>query len=117
MSESDNRKAVEDNSDNGKEPFNTKGSCMDNSICMEPRMTDKYMGMEDFSMRVEKPSVLLHSCCGPCSTAVVERLAPDYQITIYFYNPCITDEEEYQKTREFFARVKAFMECDLKMKV
>lgn len=100
MSESDNRKALEDNSGNGKESFNTEVSCVDNCVCMEPEITDKYMGMGDFSMRVEKPSVLLHSCCGPCSTAVVERLAPDYQITIFFYNPCITDEEEYMRRKQ-----------------
>lgn len=45
---------------------------------------------------VQKPSLLLHSCCGPCSTAVVERLVDEFEITIYFYNPCITDEEEYR---------------------
>ena len=47
-----------------------------------------------------KPRVLLHSCCGPCSTSVIERLAPDYRITVFYYNPCITDEEEYQKRKE-----------------
>jgi epoxyqueuosine reductase len=44
----------------------------------------------------EKPELLLHSCCGPCSTAVVERLAEDYNITLFFYNPNITDQEEYR---------------------
>lgn len=60
---------------------------------------DDFLGMKGFSDRTEKPSVLLHSCCGPCSTSVVERLASDYQITIFFYNPCITDVEEYQKRK------------------
>lgn len=44
--------------------------------------------------------VLLHSCCGPCSTAVIERLAPDFNITVFFYNPCITDRHEYEKRKE-----------------
>jgi epoxyqueuosine reductase len=44
----------------------------------------------------EKPELLLHSCCGPCSTAVVERLAENYKITLFFYNPNITDPEEYR---------------------
>ena len=44
---------------------------------------------------VMKPALLLHSCCGPCSTSVIERLAPDYEITVFFYNPCITDSKEY----------------------
>jgi hypothetical protein len=46
-----------------------------------------------------KPALLLHSCCGPCSSAVIERLAPDYDITVFFYNPCITDAEEYEKRK------------------
>ena len=39
------------------------------------------------SVRVEKPSLLLHSCCGPCSTSVIERLAEEFNITVFFYNP------------------------------
>lgn len=49
---------------------------------------------------VMKPPLLLHSCCGPCSTSVIERLAPDYEVTVFFYNPCITDREEYEKRKE-----------------
>ena len=45
----------------------------------------------------EKPRLLLHACCGPCSTAVVERLAEGYDITLFFYNPNITDTEEYKR--------------------
>lgn len=48
---------------------------------------------------IMKPALLLHSCCGPCSTSVIERLVTDYDITVFFYNPCITDEEEYIKRR------------------
>lgn len=50
--------------------------------------------------KIIKPALLLHSCCGPCSTSVIERLAPDYDITVFFYNPCITDREEYEKRKE-----------------
>ena len=53
-------------------------------------------GEESFSA---KPALLLHSCCGPCSTAVVERLAPHYRVTIFFYNPNISDREEYERRR------------------
>ena len=41
--------------------------------------------------------LLLHSCCGPCSTSVIERLKKDYNITIFYYNPNIYPEAEYQK--------------------
>lgn len=55
---------------------------------------------DDFGETIQKHTVLLHSCCGPCSTAVVERLAEEFDVTVFFYNPCITDEEEYQRRRE-----------------
>ncbi len=44
----------------------------------------------------EKPGLLLHSCCGPCSTSVIERLVEDFDVTIFFYNPNIDDENEYE---------------------
>ena len=47
--------------------------------------------------------LLLHSCCGPCSTAVIERLLNelnDYEILVYYYNPNIYPEEEYVKRKE-----------------
>lgn len=44
--------------------------------------------------------ILMHCCCGPCSSACVERLAPDYDITLFFYNPCIDDRDEYEKRKE-----------------
>jgi predicted adenine nucleotide alpha hydrolase (AANH) superfamily ATPase len=45
-------------------------------------------------------TILLHSCCGPCSTAVAERLAADFGITLFFYNPNITDRDEYERRLE-----------------
>ena len=47
----------------------------------------------------EKMKLLLHSCCAPCSTAVIERLKDDYDITIFYYNPNIYPEEEYIKRK------------------
>ena len=41
--------------------------------------------------------LLLHSCCAPCSTYVLEYLAEHLAITIYFYNPNISPEQEYNK--------------------
>ena len=43
----------------------------------------------------KKPKLLLHSCCGPCSSAVIERLKPYFDITIFYYNPNIEPHEEY----------------------
>lgn len=39
--------------------------------------------------------LLLHSCCGPCSTHVIETLSSEYRITVFYYNPNILPEEEY----------------------
>lgn len=62
---------------------------------------DSFFSSSDQSDKIKsKPNLLLHSCCGPCSTAVVERLVEEYSITIFFYNPNITDEKEYTKRRD-----------------
>lgn len=47
-----------------------------------------------------KPTLLLHSCCGPCSTAVITRLIDYFDITIYYYNPNIEPISEYLKRKE-----------------
>ena len=52
----------------------------------------------------EKPRLLLHACCGPCATACVERLARDYSISVFYYNPNIMDGEEYYLRRESLVR-------------
>lgn len=43
------------------------------------------------------PTLLLHSCCAPCSSYVLEYLTNYFYITILFYNPNITSKEEYDK--------------------
>ena len=42
-----------------------------------------------------KPRLLLHSCCAPCSSYVMEYLREHFRITIFYYNPNITSNEEY----------------------
>lgn len=54
-----------------------------------------------------KRKLLLHVCCAPCSSHVLEILAEEYDITVMFYNPNITDEEEYKKrVNELFGFVE-----------
>lgn len=43
-----------------------------------------------------KPSLLLHACCAPCSSYVLEYLAKHFDITLYFHNPNIYPEEEFK---------------------
>ena len=52
-------------------------------------------GQEDSPRRL-----LLHSCCAPCSSYVLEYLRSYLQITVLYYNPNITDREEYGKRVE-----------------
>ena len=47
-----------------------------------------------------KPSLLLHACCGPCSSYVIEYLASFFDITVLYYNPNIYPQEEYQRRLE-----------------
>jgi predicted adenine nucleotide alpha hydrolase (AANH) superfamily ATPase len=51
-------------------------------------------------MSLQKPKMLLHICCAPCSTAVIERLRDEFDITGYFYDPNIHPEEEYIRRLE-----------------
>ena len=44
-----------------------------------------------------RPSLLLHSCCGPCSTYVLEYLSQYFNITVFYYNPNIYPPEEFEK--------------------
>ena len=65
----------------------------------------------------EKPGLLLHSCCGPCSSYVLEYLTRYFDVTLLFYGPNIQPEAEYRKrlywqreTLSHFPGVK-LMEC------
>ena len=43
--------------------------------------------------------LLLHSCCGPCSSRCLETLKEFFKVTVLFYNPNITDPAEYEKRK------------------
>ena len=54
--------------------------------------------MEDIIKNMQgKPKLLLHACCGVCSSSVIEKLYPFFEITILYYNPNIYPKEEYIK--------------------
>ena len=44
-----------------------------------------------------RPRLLLHSCCGPCSSAVLELVTAHFDTDVYFYNPNILPAEEFEK--------------------
>ena len=53
----------------------------------------------------EVPSLLLHSCCAPCSSYVLEYLAPYFQICDFYYNPNISPKKEYEDRKEELVRL------------
>ena len=62
---------------------------------MEKRNYQREMEAEIARLEGRRPTLLLHSCCGPCSSAVLERLTEHFRVTLLYYNPNIEPEEEY----------------------
>ena len=90
---------------------------------MEKKNYDKWM-QEIIEKNQELeivPTLLLHTCCAPCSSAVIERLSKYFRITVFYYNPNIEPLEEYLKRKEeqkrFLSEVTTpypinFLDCD-----
>lgn len=57
--------------------------------------------------------VLMHCCCGPCATAVTERVAPLCTLSLFWYNPNIMPEEEERKRLENLHTVAGFFDIPL----
>ncbi len=64
-----------------------------------------------------KPTLLLHACCGPCSSYVIEYLSSIFDITIYYYNPNIHPEKEYFRRLEELKKFLTVFPDALKNKV
>lgn len=67
------------------------------------------------------PRLLLHSCCAPCSSYVLGYLTSYFNITVFYYNPNISPEEEYlfrkKEQINLLSKIKAkntisFLDCD-----
>ncbi len=58
----------------------------------------------DLTAKGKRESMLLHSCCGPCSTACIEYLSGVFDLTVLFYNPNIAPPEEYERRASEQAR-------------
>lgn len=76
---------------------------MEKKINYQKILDDLLAGLEseqkqaDFSQHAPKPTLLLHACCGPCSSYVLEYLSKYFQITVLYYNPNIYPQEEYER--------------------
>lgn len=69
------------------------GTCMNRNYQKELDQIIERVSAEDKCA----PTLFLHSCCAPCSSYVLEYLRRYFQITVFYYNPNITEDEEYRK--------------------
>ena len=53
--------------------------------------------IESIKSKGQRPKLVLHSCCAPCSTHVLEVLNETFNLEILFFNPNIYPKEEYHK--------------------
>ena len=56
--------------------------------------------LEEISKQTNTKSIMLHSCCAPCSSYVITFLSNYFDITILYYNPNISPKEEYEKRKK-----------------
>ena len=61
--------------------------------------------------------LLLQVCCAPCSSACIEKLASVFQINILYYNPNITDEDEYNKRYDELKRFISLIDTEYEIKI
>lgn len=59
----------------------------------------------------KRPRVLLHSCCGPCSSSVLETLTRHFDVTLLWYNPNLYPQEEFEK--RFSTQLELIEKMDL----
>lgn len=87
------------------------------NIAMNKVNYDKKM-REQTAAAKEGATLLLHSCCAPCSSACLERLKDKFKITVLYYNPNIDEKEEYEKRKAEQIRFlketgwAEFLDCD-----
>ena len=80
--------------------YNGKQTCnMRREKQMQKRNYQKELDhkIEQIVSEQKIPRLFLHSCCAPCSSYVLEYLSQYFEITVFFYNPNISLEEEYRK--------------------
>lgn len=56
--------------------------------------------LQSIIQQPQRPRLLLHSCCGPCSSYVLEYLSQYFDITVYYYNPNISPASEFTHRAE-----------------
>ncbi|MBO7217919.1 MAG: epoxyqueuosine reductase QueH [Clostridia bacterium] len=78
-------------------------------------MTEKIIA--EIKATLKKPKLLLHVCCAPCSSYVLEYLSEFFEITLYFYNPNISPEKEYLYRYEELKRLLVETKSEAKLEL
>ena len=73
------------------------------------------LGMDIIKSLDHKPSILLHSCCGPCSSYVITYLKDYFDITVLYYNPNIEPESEYIKRKNEQIKLINLLNANIKL--
>ena len=68
--------------------------------------------IEEIKKQNIKPRLLLHACCAPCSSAVLEYLYENFNITLFFYNPNISPDSEFNYRLEELKRLLVEMKFE-----
>lgn len=78
---------------------------------------DLKMEQQITNIKGKVPTLLMHACCAPCSSACLERLGNIFKISIFYYNPNITDKKEYEKrldeVKKFVKKFKVNYEIEV----
>jgi len=59
-----------------------------------------------------KEGLLLHCCCAPCTSAVLEKVAAHFSVSLYFYNPNIQPQAEYELRLAELKRLQVLLPCE-----
>ncbi len=70
--------------------------------------------IQDFEQALPKKSLLLHICCAPCASYCLELLTQYFDITLLYYNPNISDIEEYELRKKEVLRLVDFYQGKVK---
>lgn len=73
--------------------------------------------IDEISKRGGKRTLLLHACCAPCSSYVLEYLSRYFHIVLFYYNPNISPKEEFEKRTGELKRLVQEMELDEKPRI
>ena len=82
--------------------FSARSVALFSRLCYNTAMNriDRHKQMLQIMEGIPKGTpLLLHSCCGPCSTRCLELLKNTFSVTVFYYNPNITDSAEYEKRK------------------